>query len=128
MLLRVAQATLFFCFVSREVRKRRDKVMSKSQEEALKRSTEEKEGEVRKMSLGMEQKASPEKRGETSGRSTEEEERVRKMSSDMEHKEEESPETLERRSYTEEEEEGTRDMPKNKGLEREECLGLLARL
>ncbi|KAG2243184.1 hypothetical protein Bca52824_094962 [Brassica carinata] len=50
--------------------------MSGNQGEGLKKSTEEEEG-ARKMSLGMEQKESLEKGGETSGRSMEEEERGR---------------------------------------------------
>lgn len=128
-MLLVAQETVFLNLILREVRKSRDQGLPQNQGEALERSTEKKEG-VRKMSTVMEQKESPETRGEMLGKSTElEEEGVRKMSSDMEHKEwsEKRGEVL-GKSTELEEEEGVRDMSKRKGLEREECLGQLARL
>ncbi|XP_020885460.1 embryonic protein DC-8 isoform X2 [Arabidopsis lyrata subsp. lyrata] len=110
-----------------QVRKRSDQGLLQKQREAMEKSTEKKEG-VRKMSMAMDQKARPEKRGETlERRSTEEEGGVRKMSSDMDQKarSENRGDTLERNT---EEEEAVRDMSKKKGLEREGCLGQSARL
>lgn len=114
---------MFLYLILREVRKSRDQGLSQNQEEDLEKSTEKKEG-LRKMSTVMEQKEFLEKKVEMLGRGMEEEEGGRKMSSDMEEKEW-SEKRGEGKST---EEEGVRDMSKRKGLEREECLGQLARL